>query len=128
MGSTIAIIGFVIWPDLPRTQSLNHAIKTFSTVVHIMSSLGINKFNRPALRKVNTWNNFHNSVVITVVILLLCNWYSWGKFTSFDLIQLGPQQYCYLNLYGQIAFAIVRAITHTSKSTDYCPSIALGSV
>ena len=27
-GSSIAIIGFAIWPDLPRTQSLNHAIKT----------------------------------------------------------------------------------------------------
>ena len=32
MGSTIAIIGFAIWPDLPRTQSLNHAIKTLSMV------------------------------------------------------------------------------------------------
>ena len=32
MGSTIAIIGFVIWPDLPRTQSLNHAIKTLPTM------------------------------------------------------------------------------------------------
>ena len=32
MGSTIAIIGFAIWPDLPRIQSLNHAIKTLPTV------------------------------------------------------------------------------------------------
>ena len=33
MGSTIAIIGFAIWPDLTRTQSLNHAIKTCPTVL-----------------------------------------------------------------------------------------------
>ena len=32
MGSTIAIIGFTIWPDLTSTQLLNHAIKTRSTV------------------------------------------------------------------------------------------------
>ena len=32
MGSTFAIIGFAIWPDLPRTQSLNHAIKTLPAV------------------------------------------------------------------------------------------------
>ena len=31
-GSTITIIGFAIWPDLPRTQSLNHAIKTLPMV------------------------------------------------------------------------------------------------
>ena len=31
-GSTIAIIGFVIWPDLTSTQLLNHAIKTRPTV------------------------------------------------------------------------------------------------
>ena len=33
-GSTIAIIGFTIWPDFPRTQSLNHAIKTLPTVLY----------------------------------------------------------------------------------------------
>ena len=32
MGSTIAIIGFAIWPDLTGTQLLNYAIKTKSTV------------------------------------------------------------------------------------------------
>ena len=26
-GSTIAIIGFAVWPDFPNTPSLNHAIK-----------------------------------------------------------------------------------------------------
>ena len=31
-GSTFAIIGFVLWPDLPTTQSLNHAFKTRPTV------------------------------------------------------------------------------------------------
>ena len=36
-GSSIAIIGFAIWPDLTRTQSLNYAIKTSPTVlvVHV---------------------------------------------------------------------------------------------
>ena len=28
MGSSIAIIGFTIWPDLTGMQSLNYAIKT----------------------------------------------------------------------------------------------------
>ena len=32
MGSTIVIIGFAIWPDSPRMQSLNHPIKTLPTV------------------------------------------------------------------------------------------------
>ena len=27
-GSTIIIIGFAMWPDLPKTQLLNNAIKT----------------------------------------------------------------------------------------------------
>ena len=27
MGLTIATIGLIIWPDLPRMQSLNHTIK-----------------------------------------------------------------------------------------------------
>ena len=36
MESTIVIIGFVIWPDLPRMQSLNHVIETLPTVTHIM--------------------------------------------------------------------------------------------
>ena len=31
-GSTLAIIGFVLWPDLPTTQSLNYAFKTHPTV------------------------------------------------------------------------------------------------
>ena len=33
MGSTIAIIGFVIWPDFNRMQSLNYTIKTRPTVL-----------------------------------------------------------------------------------------------
>ena len=32
MGSTFAIIGFVLCPDLPTTPSLNHAFKTRPTV------------------------------------------------------------------------------------------------
>ena len=32
-GSTIAIIGFVIWPYLTNMQLLNHAIKTSPTVI-----------------------------------------------------------------------------------------------
>ena len=31
-GSSIAIIGFAIWPDLTTTQLLNYAIKTCPTV------------------------------------------------------------------------------------------------
>ena len=31
-GSSIAIIGFAIWPDLTRTHLLNYAIKTRPTV------------------------------------------------------------------------------------------------
>ena len=27
------IIGFVLWPDLPTTQSLNHAFKTHPTLL-----------------------------------------------------------------------------------------------
>ena len=33
MGSTFAIIGLTIWPDLPKMQSLNHTIKTRPTVI-----------------------------------------------------------------------------------------------
>ena len=33
MGSTVAIIGFAIGPDLCSTQLLNHAIKTRPTVL-----------------------------------------------------------------------------------------------
>ena len=32
-GSSIAIIGFAIWPDLTRTHLLNYAIKTRPTVL-----------------------------------------------------------------------------------------------
>ena len=32
MGSTFAITGFVIWPDLPKMQSLNHVVKTLPMV------------------------------------------------------------------------------------------------
>ena len=32
MGLTITIIGLAIWPDLPKMQSLNHAIKNLPTV------------------------------------------------------------------------------------------------
>ena len=31
-GRPSTIIGFAIWPDLPKTQSLNHAIKACPTV------------------------------------------------------------------------------------------------
>ena len=34
-GSSIAINGFAIWPDLTRTQLLNYAIKTRPTVIQI---------------------------------------------------------------------------------------------
>ena len=34
MGSSIAIIRFTIWPDKPKMQSLNHAIKTCPTVLY----------------------------------------------------------------------------------------------
>ena len=33
IGSTFAIIEFTIWPDLPKTQSLNHVIKNCPTVL-----------------------------------------------------------------------------------------------
>ena len=33
-GSTIAIVGFAIWPDLTSMQLLNHAIKTRPTVYY----------------------------------------------------------------------------------------------
>ena len=33
MGSSIAIIGFAIWPDLTRTQSLKYVIETHPTVL-----------------------------------------------------------------------------------------------
>ena len=31
-GWIFTIIGFAIWPDLPKTQSLNHTVKTRPTV------------------------------------------------------------------------------------------------
>ena len=34
-GSSIAIIGFIIWPDLTTTQLLNYAIKTRPTVLYV---------------------------------------------------------------------------------------------
>ena len=37
MGLTITIIGFAIWSDLPKTQSLNHAIKTCPMVCLFLS-------------------------------------------------------------------------------------------
>ena len=43
MGLSIAIIGFAIWPDLTRMQSLNYAIKTRPTVM--VAPLGLELIN-----------------------------------------------------------------------------------
>ena len=32
MGLTITIIEFAIWPGMPKTQSLNHAIKPYFAI------------------------------------------------------------------------------------------------
>ena len=38
MGSTFAIIGFTIWPNLSKMQSLNHTIKSRPKVLYMYIS------------------------------------------------------------------------------------------
>jgi len=37
IGLTIAIVRFTIWPDQPKSQSLNYTIKTRSTVIYMQT-------------------------------------------------------------------------------------------
>ena len=55
MGSAIVTVGFVIWPELTRTQSLNHAIKNRPTVHHYKLAMQVCK----------NWNSYSISMVIS---------------------------------------------------------------
>ena len=55
-------IGFAIWPDLTRTQSLNYAIKTRSTVYSVA-------FYKKELNQKTTISGLYNTLYLP--------WYPW---------------------------------------------------
>ena len=47
---TLAIIGFAIWPNLPKTQSLNHTIRNCPMVIIIIIILPFPSFSPKILK------------------------------------------------------------------------------
>ena len=86
MGSTITIIGFAIWPDLPRTQSLNHAIKNLPMVYHFQTP--ILTFCFPNITLLNSFLNSY-------IVLLHTYTFDWPSLSrSLSKIHVGSYCMC----------------------------------